>query len=96
MKIYVITEMQSITWSIMCAFTSRKKADMQMNVIRNKICNGEWWNNANGEVSKGKIISEKLFSSNGDICRELCVETPKGLKIVYRMTPIPANCGYYE
>ena len=102
MKIYVITENSQSSpnftftiGSVKFAFTSWKKADMQMNVIRNKIENGKWWWDANGEnVPKCKIISDEVFRMNDEVCRDLCVESPNGWKTLYRMTPIKANCGY--
>lgn len=50
MKIYVITENSQTNPNyefniglVKFAFTSWKNADIQMNVIRNKIENGKWW-----------------------------------------------------
>ena len=101
MKIYVITENSQTNPNyefnigfVEFAFTSLKKADMQMNIIRKRIENGEWWWDVNGEnVPKGKILSDEVFRMNNDVCRDLCVESPSGWKTVYRMTPIKANCG---
>lgn len=102
MKIYVITENSQSNPNyeftigfVKFAFTSWKKADMQMNIIRHKIESGKWWWDANGEnVPKGKILSDEVFRMNDDICRDLCVESPYGWKTVYRVTMIQANCGY--
>lgn len=102
MKIYVITENSQSNPNyeftiglVKFAFTSWKKADMQMNIIRNKIENGKWWWDANGEnAPKGKILSDEVYSMNNEVYRDLCVESPNGWKTVYRMTPLRANCGY--
>ena len=102
MKIYVITETSQASPNfeftigfVKFAFTSWKKADMQMNVIRNKVESGKWWWDANGDnVLKGKIVSDEVFSMNDEVCRDLVVESPNGWKTLYRMTPIRANEGY--
>lgn len=101
MKVYVITEtteasrMHEFTLSMVrFAFTSKKKANEQLDIIARKVENGGWWSEADGTPLYGNVIALAEEIVLGNYQRDLLVESPNGLKILWRVNAIEANEGF--
>ena len=103
MKIYVITETGEASRhfkftisDVRFAFTSKKKAIQQMDIIIRKIEQGGWWLNADGTSALGKVMKDfttkkEIYNKN---IREVLIEAPNGFQSIWRITELEANCGY--
>lgn len=101
-KVYVISftmeanKMLEFTLSdIQFVFSSEKRANKQLNIIKKSVVDGKWWSDKNGEPLYGRILSDQYFvKNNGSYMRDVMVETPDGTKAIYRVTQVELNSGY--
>jgi hypothetical protein len=103
MKVYVITETGEASRhfkftisDVRFAFTSKKKAMQQMDIIIRKMEQGEWWLNADGTSALGKVMKDfttakEIYNKN---IREVLIEAPNGFQSIWRITELEANSGY--
>lgn len=78
------------------AFTSKKMAHRQLDIIKDKIENGGWWADYDRKPLLGKVLSDTRCEDNfRSILRDVLVETPNGLKEIYRLQERDLNSGIY-
>lgn len=103
-KVYVITctveanKILEFTLSdVMFAFSSKKKANKQLDVIKKAVIEGTWWSDGNGNPLYGKILSDQSFTSHyNSHMRDVMIESPNGLKEIYRISQLDLNSGFGE
>lgn len=68
-------------------FTSKKAAEQQMDKIKDRIANGCWWIDSNGNPMLGKILSDDVITNCFcyEYQRDLVYETPTGQTNLYRL-----------
>ena len=102
-KVYIITStmqasrVHEFTLSeVKFAFTSKKVANKQLDLIKDKIENGGWWSDANGNNLCGKVLSDTIIEDNFmGLLRDILIETPNGLREVFRLQERELNSGIY-
>lgn len=100
-KIYIITETNApiAEWCMsisvpMFAFTSKKRAMEQMDIIKQCITDGGWWSDGEQDLF-GEIISDDVRDGKYQFIRDLTFLTPNKRKQVIRLQMIDnVNCGY--
>lgn len=101
-KIYMISENFPASWEghfnmskIMFVFTSKKKAIEQIRIIKQRITEGGWWSDKNGNVLTGEIISDESTEDRWSYQRDLIFISPNGQKCLYRLEMFDkVNSGY--
>lgn len=101
-KVYIITcttaasRVCEFTLSIVeWVFTSKRTANKQLDIIKDKIENGGWWSDADGNALTGKVIRDVAGGYGGGILRDMLIETPNGLREIYRLQERELNSGIY-
>lgn len=102
-KVYVITcttqasRMCEFTLSIVeWAFTSKKVANKQLDIIKDKIEHGGWWSDADGNPKYGKVLSDTNMKDNFmGVLRDVMIESPHGNHEVFRLQERELNSGIY-
>lgn len=101
-KVYIITctmaanKLCEITLStVEWAFTSKKAANKQLDIIKDKIENGGWWSDADGNALTGKVVRDVAGGYGRGILRDMLIETPNGLREIYRLQERELNSGIY-
>lgn len=100
-KVYVISESNQVTPGydfsidvVEWVFTSRKKAIEQMSRLSSMIEVGEWWKDANGNRLPGKVLADESYIGFKGVRRDMLVQMPNGMKVVYRLSEIEVNSGF--
>jgi hypothetical protein len=100
-KVYVITCMieasniREFTLSdVLFVFTSEKKANTQLNIIKKEAVNGKWWSDECGKPLYGRVLSDHYIERNEKYLRDVIIENPNGIKELYRITKLELNSGY--
>jgi len=102
-KVYVITcttaaskGFEFTLSEVKFAFTSKKVANKQLDIIKDKIENGGWWLDANCNKLCGKVLSDTIIEDNFmGILRDILIESPNGIKEVFRLQERELNSGIY-
>lgn len=102
-KVYIITcttaasKLCEFTLSVVeWAFTSKKMAHKQLDIIKDKIEKGGWWSDSDGKPLLGKVLSDTIVESKYQgILRDVLIESPSGLHEVFRLTERELNSGIY-
>lgn len=102
-KVYIITMTMQASRvhefslsDIVLVLTSKAKANKQLDIIKDKIENGDWWSDANGNKLCGKVLSDTIMEDNFmGILRDIMIETPNGIKEVFRLQEKELNSGIY-
>lgn len=78
------------------AFTNLKTAHKQLAIIKDRIQNGGWWWDSAGKPLTGKILSDYSGkkSAGYGILRDVLIETPSGLREVFRLVEREINSGF--
>jgi hypothetical protein len=80
--------------SVEFAFTNKAKAHKQLDIIKNRIENGEWWSDAGGNPKYGKVLSDTNIESNyKGVLRDVMIESPNGIHEVFRLQERELNSG---
>ena len=103
-KVYIITcimqasrvfefTLSTVEW----VFTSKKNANKQLDIIKNKIENGGWWIDSDGNPKYGKVLSDTNMQDNNfmGVLREVTIESPNGIHEVFRLQERELNSGIY-
>lgn len=101
-KVYIITcttqasrvcefTLSEVKW----VFTSKRTANKQLDIIKDKIENGGWWSDADGNALTGKVIRDVAGGYGGGVLRDMLVEIPNGLREIYRLQERDLNSGIY-
>jgi hypothetical protein len=101
-KVYVITctleankNLEFTLSDVKYVFSSEKKANKQLDVIKKAVIEGKWWSDSNGNPLYGKILSDQYFvNRHGSHMRDVVVELPNGLKEIYRISQLDLNSGF--
>ena len=102
-KVYIITcttaasKLCEFTLSMVeFAFTSKVKANKQLDIIKDKIENGGWWSDFNGKPLFGKVLSDtNIEDSYMGVLRDVLIESPNGIREVFRLQERDLNMGIY-
>jgi hypothetical protein len=102
-KVYVITcttqasRLCEFTLSVVeWVFTSKKVANKQLDIIKDKIENGGWWSDCNGKPLLGKVLRDTNMEKNYmGVLRDVFIETPNGIHEVFRLQERELNSGIY-
>lgn len=102
-KVYVITcttqasRMCEFTLSVVeWVFTSKKMANKQLDIVKDKIENGGWWSDANNYKLCGKVLSDTNLEDNYlGVLRDVMIESPNGIHEVFRLQERELNSGIY-
>lgn len=103
-KVYVITcTMQAsrlceFTLSVVeWVFTSKRTANKQLDIIKDKIEHGGWWSDADGNPKYGKVLSDTNMQDNNfmGVLRDVVIESPNGNHEVFRLQERELNSGIY-
>lgn len=103
-KVYIITcttaasRVFEFTLSIVeWVFTSKKVANKQLDIIKDKIENGGWWSDSDGKPLLGKVLSDTNMQDNNfmGVLRDVVIESPNGIREVYRLQERELNSGIY-
>ena len=100
-KVYIITctaaasRVHEFTMTMVeFAFTSKAKAHKQLDIIKNKIGNGGWWNDADSNPKYGKVLSDtNIENSPWGVLRDVLIESPNGIHEVFRLQELELNNG---
>lgn len=93
-KVYIITcttqasSLCEFTLSVVeWVFTSKKLANKQLDIIKDKIENGGWWSYADGNPKYGKVLSDTNMQdkNNMGVLRDVMIESPNGIHEVFRL-----------
>ena len=103
-KVYIITcttqasrscefTLSVVEW----VFTSKKVANKQLDIIKDKIENGGWWSDSDGNPKYGKVLSDTNTGDNNFMCvlRDVMIESPNGIHEVFRLQERQLNSGIY-
>lgn len=103
-KVYIITcttaasRVHEFTLSVVeWVFTSKRTANKQLDIIKDKIENGGWWSEADGTPLYGKILSDTNMEDNNfmGVLRDVMIESPRGNHEVFRLQERELNSGIY-
>lgn len=102
-KVYIITytmqasKLCEFTLSMVeFAFTSKVKANKQLDIIKDKIENGGWWSDSEGNPKYGKVLSDTNIEDNYmGVLRDVMIESPNGIHEVFRLQERELNSGIY-
>lgn len=102
-KVYVITcttqasRICEFTLSIVeWVFTSKKVANKQLDIIKDRIENGGWWTDANNYKLCGKVLGDTNLEDNYlGVLRDVMIESPNGIHEVFRLQERELNSGMY-
>jgi hypothetical protein len=102
-KVYIITcttqasRLCEFTLSVVeWVFTSKKVANKQLDIIKDKIENGGWWSDCNGKPLLGKVLRDTNMEKNYmGVLRDVFIETPNGIHEVFRLQERELNSGIY-
>lgn len=102
-KVYIITcttaesRVCEFTLSIVeWVFTSKKVANKQLDIIKDKIENGGWWSDCDGKPLLGKVLSDTNMKDNFmGVLRDVMIESPNGIHEVFRLQERELNSGIY-
>ena len=103
-KVYIITcttaasRVCEFTLSVVeWVFTSKRTANKQLDIIKDKIENGGWWSEADGTPLYGKILSDTNMEDNNfmGVLRDVMIESPRGNYEVFRLQERELNSGIY-
>lgn len=102
-KVYIITcttqvsrlcefTLSEVEW----VFTSKRTANKQLDIIKDKIENGGWWSDADGNPKYGKVLSDTNIKDNYmGVLRDVMIESPNGIHEVFRLQERELNSGIY-
>jgi hypothetical protein len=77
-------------------FTSKKIANKQLDIIKDRIENGGWWTDANNYKLCGKVLSDTNLKDNYlGVLRDVMIESPNGIHEVFRLQERELNSGIY-
>lgn len=103
-KVYIITcttaasRVCEFTLSIVeWVFTSKRVANKQLDIIKDKIENGGWWSDCDGKQLLGKVLSDTNMQDNNfmGVLRDVMIESPIGNHEVFRLQERELNSGIY-
>lgn len=102
-KVYIITcttqvsRLCEFTLSVVeWVFTSKRTANKQLDIIKDKIENGGWWSDADGNPKYGKVLSDTNIKDNYmGVLRDVMIESPNGIHEVFRLQERELNSGIY-
>ena len=103
-KVYIITcttqasRLCEFTLSVVeWTFTNKKLANKQLDIIKDKIENGGWWSDADGNPKYGKVLSDTNMQDNNymGVLRDVMIESPNGNQEVFRLQERELNSGIY-
>lgn len=103
-KVYIITcttqasRLCEFTLSVVeWVFTSKKIANKQLDIIKNKIENGGWWSDSDGNPKYGKVLSDTNMGDKNymGVLRDVVIESPNGIREVFRLQERELNSGIY-
>lgn len=102
-KVYIITcttaasRVCEFTLSLVeWVFTSKKMANKQLDIIKDKIENGGWWSDSDGKPLLGKVLSDTIVEHNYcGVLRDVMLESPNGIHEVFRLQERELNSGIY-
>ena len=102
-KVYIITcttqasrEYEFTLSLVEWVFTSKKVAHKQLDIIKDKIENGGWWSDCDGNKLCGKVLSDTRIENNFQgIVRDVLIESPNGIREVFRLQERDLNSGIY-
>ena len=91
-KLYEFT-LSTVEW----VFTSKKIANKQLDIIKNKIENGGWWSDSDGNPKYGKVLSDTNMGDKNymGVLRDVMIESPYGNHEVFRLQEKELNSGIY-
>lgn len=102
-KVYIITcttqasrlcefTLSTVEW----AFTSKKIANKYLDIIKDKVENGGWWSDSDGNPKYGKVLSDTNMRDNFmGVLRDVMIESPNGIHEVFRIQERELNSGIY-
>lgn len=101
-KVYVITCSTEVNKNfsfslseVLYVFSSERKANKQLDVIKRAVIEGKWWSDKSGKPLFGKILHEQYFFSRTNYKeRSVMIEMPNGLKEIYRISQLDLNSGF--
>lgn len=102
-KVYIITcttaasRVCEFTLSMVnYAFTSKKMANKQLDIIKDRIENGGWWSDVDGNPKYGRVLSDTNIEDNlFGVLRDVMIESPNGIHEVFRLQERELNGGMY-
>lgn len=103
-KVYIITcttqasSVCEFTMSILeWVFTNKKVAHKQLDIIKDRIENGGWWSDCDGNKLCGKVLSDTNMQDNNymGVLRDVMIESPSGIHEVFRLQERELNSGIY-
>lgn len=101
-KVYIITctteasKLHEFTLGrVEFVFTSKVKANKQLDIIMDKIENGGWWSDSECKPLLGRILKDSKYDKCVlGVVRDVLIETPNGLKEVFRLSVQELNSGF--
>lgn len=68
-------------------FTSKARAERQMDKIKEQIENGQWWTDVYGKPMYGKVLSDDVVTDCFiyEYLRDIVFENPNGYTQLYRL-----------
>lgn len=91
-KLYEFT-LSTVEW----VFTSKKIANKQLDIIKNKIEDGGWWSDSDGNPKYGKVLSDTNMGDKNymGVLRDVMIESQNGIHEVFRLQERELNSGIY-
>lgn len=91
-KLYEFT-LSTVEW----VFTSKKIANKQLDIIKDKIENGGWWSDGDGKPLFGKVLHDTNMGDKNymGVLRDVMIESPNGIHEVFRLQERELNSGIY-
>lgn len=103
-KVYIITcttqanglcefTLSTVEW----VFTSKRTANKQLDIIKDKIENGGWWSDSDGNPKYGKVLHDTNMVAKNymGVLRDVMIESPNGIHEVFRLQERELNSGIY-